>query len=262
MVSGYLNYLFRRKNRYPLQLRQALVQKIQKIDYNLLIISGDLTNVSHEYEFQSAREILDPILDERTFLVPGNHDRYIESAINPVSLFEKYFGEFIGDKIGDRDYLYSKKIGDIRIIGWDSNFVSGIGNASGMVKKEIISQTLHYLKSNQIKKYMIVCHHPLWNPPGLEESSYHKMLNRDEVIHSMKEFPPICYFHGHKHSNYFRKPDSEIPFGIVNSASSTMLPDKQRKNGFHTLEISDENLVVNRYAYEHLDFIEVELIEY
>lgn len=262
MVSGYLNYIFRRKSKYPLELRDALFQKIKNLEYDLLILSGDLTNVSHEVEFQEAREILKPILDERVFLVPGNHDRYIDSAIKPVSLFEKYFGDFLGERIDQESFLYCKKIHDFYIIGWDSNFVSGIGNASGIIKEEIINKTINYLKLNQIKKYLLVCHHPLWNPEGQEESSYHKMLNREDVIRKLSDFPPACYFHGHKHSNYFRKPDTEIPFGILNSASSTMLPDRKRMNGFHTLEISDENLVVNRYAFEHLDFRVAELIKY
>lgn len=262
MISGYLNYSLRRKKRYPGELREALFRKIKSIDYDLLIISGDLTNVSHELEFSEARRILSPLLDKRVFIIPGNHDRYIDSAISPESLFERYFGEFIGERIDTSEFIYKKEINKYVIIGWDSNFVSGIGNAAGKINSTVISKTLGYLDKNNITNYMIVCHHPLWNPPGLEESIYHKMLNREDVIRDLSERPPICYFHGHKHSNYYRKKDNVIPFGIINSASSTMLSDNHRNNGFHTLDINNENLVVNRYAYSQLDFEEVELIQY
>ncbi len=83
-IVGYLNYRLRRRSKYPIHLIQTLVKHIKSLEYDALVISGDLTNVSHPDEFEYAKEILDPILDERTFMIPGNHDRYQK---NPYLLF-------------------------------------------------------------------------------------------------------------------------------------------------------------------------------
>jgi 3',5'-cyclic AMP phosphodiesterase CpdA len=262
MFTGYFNYFLRRRKSYPNQLFQSLIKTIQSIPYDLLIISGDITNVSHELEFKKARELLDPILNEKTFMIPGNHDRYMKSAIEPEDYFQKYFGEFLGDKIGENKYLRIKTKSDIPVIGWDSNFPSGIGNASGRVDEEVINNTFSYLRKNSISKYLLVCHHPLWNPIGYEESSHHKMINREDVIQKLMEFPPLIYFHGHKHSNFYKKLDTAIPFSIINSASSTMLPRGRHKSGFHIIDISSEKLIVQRYAYNDMTFVETDTIEY
>jgi 3',5'-cyclic AMP phosphodiesterase CpdA len=262
MFTGYFNYFLRRRKSYPNQLFQSLVKTIQSIPYDLLIISGDITNVSHELEFKKARELLDPILNEKTFMIPGNHDRYMKSAIEPEDYFQKYFGEFLGDKIGENKYLRIKTKSDIPVIGWDSNFPSGIGNASGRVDEEVINSTFSYLRKNSISKYLLVCHHPLWNPIGYEESSHHKMINREDVIRKLMEFPPLIYFHGHKHSNFYKKLDTAIPFSIINSASSTMLPRGRHKSGFHIIDIAPEKLIVQRYAYNDMTFVETDTIEY
>ena len=97
---------------------------------------------------------------------------------------------------------------------------------------------------------------------GYEESSHHKMINREDVIRKLNEIPPLVYFHGHKHSNFYKKPSTAIPFSIINSASSTMLPRGRHKSGFHIIDIAPEKLIVQRYAYNDMTFIETDTIEY
>lgn len=82
-IVGYLSYRLRRKSKHPLVLVSALVEAISKLEYDALVISGDLTNVSHPSEFENAREILSPLLTSKTFIIPGNHDRYQKRAIGP-----------------------------------------------------------------------------------------------------------------------------------------------------------------------------------
>ncbi len=262
MFTGYFNYKLRRKKKYPKEILEALIQHIQSQSYDVLILSGDITNVSHEKEFSTAREILDPLLDDRAFVIPGNHDRYIESSMQPIDLFEKYFYPFLGEKVESEGYIRIKKKKELCVMGWDSNFASGIGNASGKISSNLITDSFNWLKKENISNYILVCHHPLWNPIGQEESMMHRMINRDEVIQRLKEMPPISYLHGHKHSNFYRKSDPEIPFAIINSASSTMTPSDRNQSGYHSLELKSEKLIVKRYAYRDMTFKEAPPIEY
>jgi 3',5'-cyclic AMP phosphodiesterase CpdA len=132
-IVGYLNYSLRRRSKYPAFLIQTLIEHIQKLKYDVLVISGDLTNVSHPSEFEYACEILSPILDHRTFIIPGNHDRYQKKAYHPEAIFEKNFLPWIGESISENVYVRKKDFGNISIVGWDSNTALPITKANGFV---------------------------------------------------------------------------------------------------------------------------------
>ena len=266
MFPGYLNYILRRKGKYPAKLYQSLMEKIKSTGYDCLVISGDITNVTHEKEFAQAKIQLAPLLDERVFMIPGNHDRYVKEENSGERLFEKYFGEFSGKPIGlpGLGYLRYKKIKETSVIGWDSNSPRGLGSATGYVQKEVIEETKKFLKKNRIKDYILVCHHPVWNPPGERESIYHKMENREEVVSSLSANPPITYLHGHVHDNAVKFPSFDFPFHMINSASSTRLPDSNHKSGFHFAEISGKKVKIKRFEYSVSDghFHESRLFSY
>ena len=255
MISGYLNFALRRRKLHPMQAVENLLEFIQKSDYDCLILSGDITNVSHEKEFEATRKILSPILNEKAFLIPGNHDRYMTSSVQPVDLYKKYFGEFSGEEIpnADGEYIRVKKIKDLTLIGWDSNEPTPIAIATGFVKSKVMEITKNYLQENQIKKYAIVCHHPIWSIPDGFESEYHKMKNREEVVSTLKANPPLAYFHGHCHSNWIRSKTADTPYYIINSASTTRLSGPKHKTGFHVGELKENSLAVKRYKFTKED---------
>src|SRR4051812_36816618 len=69
-------------------LRQ-IVRDADALRADLVVCTGDLTQLAMEEEFALAREALAP-LGERLLCIPGNHDRYpLEGA--PNRLFETYF---------------------------------------------------------------------------------------------------------------------------------------------------------------------------
>jgi 3',5'-cyclic AMP phosphodiesterase CpdA len=221
------------------------------MEYDALVISGDLTNVSHPSEFEYALEILAPILDERTFMIPGNHDRYQKKSITPIPLFEKYFLPWMGESISSEFYIYQKKIGKKTFLGWDSNRALSIAKANGYLDPKVIESSFKKLSGD----YILVCHHPLWNPKGQVESEGHKFTNRREVVERLRENPPLLYLHGHTHSNWIKLAGEKIPFPIVNSASSTRVSDKKHDCGFHQIELSKE-LKFKRYTFKKNIFME------
>lgn len=253
-LVGYANYSLRRRKMYPAELYESLVQRIKSTSYDVLIISGDITNVSNQLEFEIAKAKLKPILDERTFIIPGNHDRYNLQALYPRDLFEEAFSEFMGESIPFADetgmpmYLRQKKMDEILIIGWDSNKPLPISRASGYVPPVVFAKTKEVTKS---KKYILVCHHPLWNPSNAIESKGHQMQNRKEVGLFLKDHPPLAYFHGHTHSNWYKTAGSELPFPIFNSASSTRLSDRKHICGFYSVELVDKGVIsAERFTYD------------
>ncbi len=298
-LIGYANFYLRRRSKHL--LNDHLISAIREIQYDICILSGDLTNVSHPKEFEEGKKFLKPILDERLFMIPGNHDRYTKKSIKE-DLFENYFGDYMGEKIlishsmesfpflnttattqssflekDDRDknnssnsklkndklhdfskaslYLTKKQYGDLTFFGWDSNLLLPAMNAHGLLHPAVIQKTLDIIQESKIENYMIVCHHPIWNPIEIQESNHHKMRNRDEVVDMIRKKPPIAYYHGHLHTNWIKMPDPSIPFYVLNSASSTRDSDSGHESGFHLLEHTGVNLQkgwnIQRYSFNN-----------
>lgn len=68
MFVGYLNYNFRRKNKYPKKVWDSILTFIQEINPDAIVVSGDITNVSHEEEFKKARKMLSELPLEKFFI--------------------------------------------------------------------------------------------------------------------------------------------------------------------------------------------------
>ena len=69
------------------------------MDWDHLVISGDLTQLALPEEFARARMALRPVLkdQERVSIVPGNHDYYV-SETEESDNFHSYFGSFFGKR--------------------------------------------------------------------------------------------------------------------------------------------------------------------
>ena len=130
-ILGVTNLLTRRAREFPLKRAKFLVEIIQKMEWDHLVISGDITQLSLEKEFSLAREILDPLLiqSERVTVIPGNHDRYI-NQYDGTDLFSKYFGEFFGKNEIHVSEINQKWV----IVGWDSAHPNDLRTAAGTVK--------------------------------------------------------------------------------------------------------------------------------
>ncbi|TGJ99073.1 phosphohydrolase [Leptospira semungkisensis] len=267
MIPGYLNYTFRRRKKYPISLWNAIVRKIETTNPDAIVISGDITNVSHLREYNRSLEILKPVLSDKTFMIPGNHDRYTKQSSygKEMPYYERFFSTWMGEEVPDqKGYLRVKKIGNLALVGWDSNMPLSVLNAYGFIEEELVHSTLEYLKREKIENYFLICHHPIWNPPERQESPGHRMRNREKIASLLKEKPPIAYLHGHVHTNWVKAPGPEKPFYVINSASSTRIADPRHQSGFHILDWNGRKLDIQRFSFslEKGEFIQTETILY
>ena len=56
-ILGAANLLFRRKRQFPLQRAKRLVEQIQKMNWDHLVISGDLTQLALEKDSQGPEKL-------------------------------------------------------------------------------------------------------------------------------------------------------------------------------------------------------------
>jgi len=245
-ILGATNLLIRRAREFPLKRAKLLVEIIQKMEWDHLVISGDITQLSLEKEFSLAREILDPLLikSERVTVIPGNHDRYINQH-DGTDLFTKYFGEFFGKNEIHVSEINQKWI----LVGWDSAHPNDLRTAAGTVKSSTIRATeklLHNFPDQT--NFIVVNHYPLTFPEDWKFDRSHELYNLVPVRNWIMQNSQIrLYLHGHIHLNWsHRLPrDSAPELLLVNSAASCSKLYNGQSSSFHQIVLEDSKVKVN-----------------
>ena len=93
-LTGYANLLRQRGRVYRREYLAAVIaEAAARADH--LVVTGDITNVSLEAEFEAARALLDVAARRvEVTVVPGNHDIYLPS-IHRDRRFPHHFGHFL-----------------------------------------------------------------------------------------------------------------------------------------------------------------------
>jgi 3',5'-cyclic AMP phosphodiesterase CpdA len=94
-VTGYANLLLRRGRVYRRDFLVAVLAAAAK-SADHLVVTGDITNLSLEAEFESARALLaEAARSVEVTVVPGNHDVYL-AAVHRAGRFAHHFDAFLG----------------------------------------------------------------------------------------------------------------------------------------------------------------------
>ena len=245
-ILGAANLLIRRAREFPIKRAKLLVEKILKMDWDHLVISGDITQLSLEREFSLAREILDPLLvkTERVTVIPGNHDRYVYQQ-HGTDLFTKYFGDIFGTS-----ELHVSKINqDWVLVGWDSAHPNDLRTAAGTVKNITIQATEKLLQNFPDQtNFIVVNHYPLTFPEDWKFDRSHELYNLVPVRNWILQNPQIrLYLHGHIHLNWVHRlpRDSAPELLLVNSAASCSKLYNGQISSFHQIVLEDSKVKVN-----------------
>ena len=245
-ILGATNLLIRRASKFPLNRAELLVKRIQNMEWDHLVISGDITQLSLESEFSIAREILDPLLinKDHVTVIPGNHDRY-NNEESGIDFFAKYFGEFFGN-----NEVHTSKINEEWfLIGWDSAHPNDLRTASGTVKSSTILATENLIQNlPKQTKFVVVNHFPLTFPEDWKFDRFHELYNLVPIRNWILRNPQIrLYLHGHIHSNWVHclPRDSAPDLLLVNSAASCSELYAGQCSSFHQIVLEDNNVIVN-----------------
>jgi hypothetical protein len=94
-LLGTASLLLGRGRRFRLERVPDLIERVQSLDADHLLITGDLTTTALADEFHHARTALAGLLEDaaKVTVIPGNHDRYTLRA-HRSRRFERYFGAF------------------------------------------------------------------------------------------------------------------------------------------------------------------------
>jgi 3',5'-cyclic AMP phosphodiesterase CpdA len=239
---GALNLLLRRRWQFPRERARRLVRQVDRMAWDHLVISGDVTQLGLPEEFALARAELAPWLARgagRVTVIPGNHDRYVPEDGAPGP-FDAHFGPFAPQ--GPERFAAKQLNAQWWLAAWDSAVPRPVFQACGIVAAETLRATEHWLAGlPRGARVVLTNHYPLQFPSYHRVYRFHELLNLEEVRDWIARQPIELYLHGHVHHNWtLTQPGVHGPLLLVNSASSTQVPGLRDPSSFHRIRLPDQ----------------------
>ena len=217
-------------------LAERLRASISQASPDLMIISGDLTDWGHPFEFEAAKEFVDSLGVEKMVIVPGNHD-----ARNlGYEIFEEIFGS--------RNPYYEDD--EVVVLGLDSAEPDIDDGHIGRESYPIIRERM----SKKGKVRIVTMHHHLAPIPGTGRER-HIPVDAGDVLGTCANAGVDLILSGHKHLPWIWSLDDMY---LITAGTACTRKLKGRSfASYNILDIHGEGLKVNRVNVPTGDWEEV-----
>jgi 3',5'-cyclic AMP phosphodiesterase CpdA len=251
-LTGWLNLRYKRASIHRPAYVRAVAREIARLAVEHVVITGDLTNLALEGEYELARQVLERELGldpDRVTLVPGNHDVYTRGALTSRR-FESFFGPFLTsdlptlaiDDHGAR-YPVVKLRGSVAIIALSTAVPRAPLVAAGELGQLQIEALARVLEHPDVARRSIVLamHHPAVHPWSPAKAYLEGLRDARAFLATLRKLPDGLLLHGHLHRRIQRELPTDAGHIHQIGASSASLhheaPD--RMAGFNLYDVDD-----------------------
>jgi len=261
-LTGYANIRLSRGNVHRSAHVRAVAREIARQRADHVIISGDLTNLALEPEFELAREVIEKDLglgaDDVT-IVPGNHDLYTRGALTS-GRFAKYFADYLGSDLpelttdlGVGRFPVVKLRGPAAIIGLSSAVPRLPFVAAGQLGNAQLAALERILRHPEVAKRtpVVAIHHPANSPYSKLKTLLEGLRDAAQLWSSVEHLSRAMIVHGHLH----RRVQSIVQTAAgrihhVGATSASLHHDAaERMAGFNVYVIADDGAVGEAEAH-------------
>jgi 3',5'-cyclic AMP phosphodiesterase CpdA len=203
---GGLELLTTRRDRFRVEIFQAMVADFNRMALDHVVVTGDITNVALEAEFRLARRLLDSIDlgPDRVTVLPGNHDAYVARGVH---YFSTYLDEYhrpdpewtwSSEPPGER-WPVVRLRGPLAVVAVSTSLVTPWFTAWGRVGTEQLARLRTVLDDPRLagRFRLIAIHHP---PAGSSSASPRRGLrDRSSLADVVGAAGAELVLHGHEH---------------------------------------------------------------
>ena len=199
-LTGYANLRLSRNAKHKPFAVRAAAKAIRALDVDHVVITGDLSNLALEREFELVQRFLDEDLamrPDQVSLVPGNHDVYTRGAFR-TKRFLEYFEPYLRSDLPDLAVLgnagafpFVQLRGAVAFIGLSTAVPRLPFVASGQLGKAQLDALARVLDHPEVRRRtpVILQHHPLHNPASFAKTALEGLLDAGEELRLLAPSP-------------------------------------------------------------------------
>ena len=207
-ATGWVNFTRKRAQEYDQNIVRAGVARFVEERPDLVVISGDLTNLALPSEFRASLKLLEPLKDAgvRTVVFPGNHDYYVPAAAN--GQFEELCSEWQdADARGDSFYPFVCRAEDVAVICFNSAIPTPPMLAYGIVDDAQIARgrELAAVESAAGRTIVFALHHHPTRAPHKKREWTRGLRNAQAFRAAAADCGAVLVMHGHNHYEHARR---------------------------------------------------------
>lgn len=207
-ATGWVNFTRKRSEEYDQNIVRAGVARFVAERPDLVVISGDLTNLALPSEFRASLKLLDPLREAgiRTVVFPGNHDYYVPAAAN--GQFEELCeGWQPADRRGDAFYPFVCRAGDVAVLCFNSAIPTPPMLAYGLVDDAQIARgkDLAAAEAAAGRTIVFALHHHPTKAPHKKREWTRGLRNAHAFRAAAAECGAVLVMHGHNHYEHARR---------------------------------------------------------
>jgi 3',5'-cyclic AMP phosphodiesterase CpdA len=225
---GWLSWNIRRRRVYRADVLSALIEDLHAVAPDQVVVTGDLTNVGLESEFEAARGWLARIGDpDRVFVIPGNHDAYVPIAADRS--LAKWTEYLLSDPsatspdaaAGEVQFPTVRRRGPVAFVGVCTAHPTPLFKAGGTVGPEQLERLealLSDLADPDVCRVVLI-HHPVTDGATSPRRS---LADAEAFRKVLRRAGADLVLHGHNHrSQFFQVPGPDGPIPVVGVRSSS-----------------------------------------
>jgi 3',5'-cyclic AMP phosphodiesterase CpdA len=253
-ITGYLNIRFHRKSVHKPHAARAVAREIRRLGVDHVVITGDVSNLALENEFELVRRYLAEDLGlppERVSIVPGNHDAYTAGA-HRSKRFATTFAAYLRSDLADLTppgevFPFVHLRGAAAIIGVSTAVPRPPLVASGVVGVPQLKALERILAHPEVaaRTAVILQHHPIHNPPSAAKALLEGLVDAPAEASLLARLRRGLLLHGHLHRRIHRSLSTDRGhLDAVGATSASLLHQSdERMAGFNVYELTPDGAV-------------------
>lgn len=199
-LFGAANLVLRRRGQHSEAVARAAVRAVEDAGADHCIVTGDLTNLALDAEFDLAAEVLAGLGGyDRVTVIPGNHDYYTPGSVR-AARFERRFGYSLWREGQPEVYPAVKDLGEVRVIALRTAMVAPPLCSFGEVGEGQVEAVARALEEARAQgRFTIVALHHNLHRRGRVNEAIGRLLDRDRVRDVLAAGGAGLVLQGHDH---------------------------------------------------------------
>ena len=257
-VSGLANIRGNRSHHHKPHLVERLLAALDSAKADHLVVTGDLTNLALESEFEAVRRMFErhALRPDHVSVIPGNHDAYTRGA-HRSKRFEAYFAEFASSDPNVADaanasgaFPFLRRRGPLALFGLTTAVPRPLLVSSGVVGDDQRTRLRALRALAPGATPVLLAHHPVVNVRSPVKRTLRGLGDADALVDDFTEHDHAVALHGHLHARMWRKAKTARGHIEVLGATSASLEhhEESRMAGMNLYDFDASGRLVDAHA--------------